>query len=977
MLRSSHRFALSFLTLAPLVLAAGCGSDEPDVSRKSNDPGPFGTRVAVTDTRQISGLKGSANAVRDKYGWMHIYARNAEDLFRVEGWMMAADRGGQLEIARRLATGRLAEVFGAADPGQIDSDITMRTIGLARTAQKIYDSLDPKSDTKKYLDAFADGVSQWNAAYRAGEVHPPQELAGLGPEFFTDWSPVDSLAMARLQTWSLSYDADSDISATEKVEKIRSVFNPSAADPDNQKRAGFLVDAYRFDPIVDVHPLDDFPDDPLGAYRIPGPGHSAKAPSEIGPFSPFAKKPQKMNVNVALARLAASRPFVEAVQRARDFVGGDEFYGSNNWAVAGSQTATGNAMVASDPHLGLSSPMVFWPTHLVVQADDKKPPELELSGVAFPGIPGVVLGANRTMAWGATTAGYDVTDVWKETVTGDGSGVTFKGQPVAFEKISETIKIAGSADYTWDILVVPHHGPLVPEIDSNHQVAPASGAAMSVHWTGHDASGEAEAVLALAKAKNVDEARVALQPFKTGAQNWMFADQSGDVFLFSQANIPYRDKKAYTWDPATFSGTLPCFVLDGASGDMEWTGKYLEEQYVPKLKTPQKGWIASANTDQIGSTSDDDPSNETLPNGQPFYIGCDFAEGFRLGRIEERLKGAVGAMTLDEMASIQGDHTSALGSRLGKYLVGVLQAAEEEKSSAGSHADLTALVADPRYAAANVADVLDALGKWETDSSYLAAAGVNLDDNSLNVDPKEATAAKATVIFNAWLIRSIGHALRDETEAAGIGDLGSTNMVKGFVRMLEQDPTQLATYDSSTGESALWDDISTKGAIETKDQVLLMGFLDAIDDLTKAFGADRTSWRWGALHHITFGGLNPLWLVNNPPLGDALFPKGFPRPGDQWGVDAANYGVSKSPSSPLDFNYGSGPVQRFVAELTPQGPKIKNALPGGTVLSTTSPFFANEAEMWRRNQNHDVPFEIDDVVAAAADPGGEHVLFKP
>jgi penicillin amidase len=274
--------------------------------------------------------------------------------------------------------------------------------------------------------------------------------------------------------------------------------------------------------------------------------------------------------------------------------------------------------------------------------------------------------------------------------------------------------------------------------------------------------------------------------------------------------------------------------------------------------------------------------------------------------------------------------------------------------------------------------VLATLDSWANAGSYEASSGVNPDDFSLNgVDAQQATNAEATVIFNAWLVRALAHALRDETEAAGIGDLGSTNMVKGFVRMLEQDPKSLATYDASTGQSALWDDVSTTGKTETKDEVLLMGFLDAMDDVVKAFGTDRAKWRWGKLHTITFDSLISLWLVQNPPFTDPNFPKGFPRPGDQWGVDAANFGLSRALKDPLDFSYGSGPVQRFVAELTPTGPKIKNALPGGSVLATASPFFANEAEMWRRNQNHDVPFEIDDVVAAAVDPGGQNIAFVP
>jgi len=989
MLRLRHRFALSLLCASPFLAASGCGDDDDGGGHAHStggaggdaggdadagvDKGVFGERVPVTETRGLTGLTSPVNAVRDKHGWMHIYARNVIDAMRVEGWLMARDRGYQLELARRSATGRLAEILGEADPGQIEDDITMRTIGLHRAAKAMYEGMDPTSEHRKLLDAFAEGVTEWNRAFREGKLKPPQELPGIPASAFTDWSPEDSLAMARLQTFALSYDADDDISRSEKVEKVRGVFSASASDPAAKARAGLLLDVFRFDPLDPATPLVGFKDDPLPKDLLPGPGTRAGlAPQKLSSKAAFgALSTPKLPAAVA----AAAAPFVRSVRRVRDLFGGDEFFGSNNWAVAGSKTATGNAMVASDPHLSLSSPAVFWPTHLYVGSETSA--EVEVSGIAFPGIPGVVLGANRTLAWGSTTAGYDVTDVWKEKVSSDGAGVMFKGQKVAFQKVTETIKISGQPDYSWDVLIVPHHGPVVPEIQNGKvkAVAPDSNV-LSVHWTGHQPSGEAQAVWDLAKAKNVDEARLALQPFATGAQNWMFADSAGDIFMFAQAKLPYRDKKAYTWDPATFTGTMPCFVLDGEKGEHEWTGTFLEEQYVPKAKTPASGWVATANADQIGSTNDNDPTNDLLPNGKPFYIGCDFAEGLRGGRIHERLGAKAGSMTLDEMASIQGDHKSALGARLSKHLVAALEKAEAEKASAGTNPDLAAAVADPRYAVANVPDLLDALKKWGTDSAFEAASGISAEDDSLVSDAKEALAAKATVVFNAWLVRGIARALEDEMNAAKVGNLGTANMVKGFTRMLEQDPQKLATYDSASGQSALWDDMATTTVTEKKDDRIVVALLDAVDDLVKIFGADRNTWRWGAVHRLRLKGPISVWFVDVPAFTDTAFKAGFPRPGDQWNVDACNFGIVRSLASPLDFNYGSGPVQRFVAEVGKTGPKMKNALPGGTVLGKDSPFFKNEMELWRKNQNHDVPFEMDEVEAAAVAPGGEHVLFK-
>ncbi|MEZ4226173.1 MAG: penicillin acylase family protein [Polyangiaceae bacterium] len=933
-----------------------------------DDPGVWGTRTPVTETRQVEGLTASVNAVRDQHGMVHIYARTPEDAFRVQGYMMAVDRAGQLELARRLASGRLAEIFGVADAGQVDDDITMRTIGLHRAAQAMYDAMDPNSEEKRVLDAFADGVTQFFRGLREGKVQLAQPLGGMDKKFFTDWTAVDTLAMGRLQSFSLSYDADSEAGLSGRIDAVRAAFNPSATDPLALKRKDILVDLVRFKPPVTNTPLPSYPDEatPTSAYWHGAP--SARKPG-------LGLAPSAMSAAMSPVLRAQVQPFLNAVQRAKDFLGGDEYAGSNNWAVAGSKTASGNAIVANDPHLGLTSPMVFWPTHVVVESST--PAEsLEIIGVAFPGIPGVILGSNRNVAWGATTAGYDVSDVWREKVASDASGVVFKGSTVAFQKISETIKISGSADYTFDVLVVPHHGPLMPNI-VDHKVAPPAGdaEALSVRWTGHAPTGEIAAILGLNRAKTVDEARASLTTFGVGAQNWMLADSAGDIAWTAPAALPYRDKKAFTWDPATFSGSLPCMVLDGTSGDHEWTGVMLEEQYLPKLKTPTKGWIATANTDNVASTVDNDPSNDTLPNAKPFYIGCDFAQGFRLGRIEERLAAEADGMTPAGMANIQGDHKSSLGTRLAKHLVAALEAAEEQRLTPGKHPKLAAVVADARYAGANVPEIIGELKAWDT-AGFAAAAGLSLSDGSLDVPAAQAADAKATLVFNAWLVRAVARALEDEMTAAGQGSIGTNFMLRAFIAMLEEDPTKLATYDAATGESALWDDMSTTAVTESKDDRIVTALLDAVDDLNALQGTDRGKWRWGDLHRVRFNPLVPVWIVAIPAFSDPVFGAGFPRHGDQWVVDASNFGVVRKLSDKLNFSYGSGPVQRFVAEMTKAGPKIQNALPGGAVLSTESPYFADEAEYWRKNETHAIAFEKDDVEASAkAAPLKQHFLF--
>jgi penicillin amidase len=187
------------------------------------------------------------------------------------------------------------------------------------------------------------------------------------------------------------------------------------------------------------------------------------------------------------------------------------------------------------------------------------------------------------------------------------------------------------------------------------------------------------------------------------------------------------------------------------------------------------------------------------------------------------------------------------------------------------------------------------------------------------------------------------------------------------------DPTKLATYDATTGESALFDDMTTT-SIETSNQLAVEALLDAVDYLNGRLGSDRSQWRWGKVHTIRFNALVPLWgTLSIPGKGDPTFPNGFPRHGDLHTVDVANWLSHPSSLMSADFTYGEGPTQRFVADLMPTGPVSRNALPGGEVWDNTSPHFADEAERWRRNQNRPVWILRADVIADAK----ERIAYDP
>ncbi len=962
-------FAVSALFL--VISAASCGGDDVTIAPKDGGATAFDVTVpgpaadggdagpgdlpfpAVTGQQHITGLKGAVDVLRDKYGVVHIYATTAEDAFRVQGYQVALDRTFQVEFLRRIATGRIAEILGDQSPSLIDQDITIRSIGLPRVAKQMYDALAP--DVKAWVDAYADGVSQWNARVVAGQEHYPDEMFGIRKQIFEPWTGADVLAVERLLVLQQSTGSGSEISFTKLVQAVKTTFAPGAVDPNLAKRAGLPVDLFRFAPLDPATAMDGLPND-TGLAKMPVARSRKPAPSPTS----AVQAPR-----IPAATLAATEAFNAALEAAGHVVGDRPDVGSNNWVVGPSLTATGHAMLASDPHLSLSAPSTWWMVHINV-SDPKQP--LNFEGVSFPGVFAAVIGINDSIAWAATDANYDVTDVYQETLTADGSGVVFKGQPVPFTKQHEKINIAGGGSYEWDVLIVPHHGYIIPNIGADHAVHPPLPSSLSVRWTGDRPTTEVDAIVKVIQAKNVEDARSGFRKFSVAPFNWVVADTHGDIFYTSQSQIPLRDKAAYTWNPATYSGTLPCMILPG-DGTAEWTGKFMDEANVPHVKNPPKHYVGTANGDPYGGLLDNDPSNDKLPNGDPIYTGCFMDTGFRVGRVHERIETVGHPITMDDMAAFQADAKSPFGRLLAPKLLDAIAHAQAEKTTPGSHPDLTALVTSARYSPALIAEVADALGKWKTDSDYDAAAGVSLDDDSLLADAKEATASKATAIFNLWKVAMVWAVLGDEWTA--MGNIRAFEMSVALANVMLPDPTTLKTYDATLKDSILFDDLATAAVTETRDQRAILALLDTLDELAKRLGSDTNGWRWGKLHRVRFDSIIPLWpTLSIPPPSDPIFPDGFPRHGDGYNIDVANVAFARTLAA-TQFHYTGGPSQRLVVDMTPTGPVARNVLPGGEVWYTTSKHMRDEAERWRKNQNRPMPFARADVIAEAED----HLLW--
>ena len=912
----------------------------------------------------LPGLDGEVEVIVDDRGMPHIYATTIHDLMVVQGYLMSQDRFVQMEFIRRGVTGRLAEVLGSADTSLVGRDEDSRFLGFKRQGEAIYASLPDDSPSKLAADAFVDGINLYidevleSDSYRAP---PDLEIINLmkASGNLGRWTGADIFALARFQAFNLSYDAGADTARSEALLGVQEAFpapEPGpAGDEVLESRAGIFGDFFSEVQARRVYTRDGLP-----------------------ASDPFTIAPQIFERE--LPRFTA-----EALQGARGYFDRldqdplfhrDEHVGSNSWVVSGEVTASGNPILANDPHLGLTSPGIWWYVHLNTAEMDGED-DIDVQGVAFAGLPGVVLGYNRDLAWSATTTGYDVTDVYSEVVTYRYEGadadpqwvpvsVSFEGDDVAIEVIDEVIEQDDQPPETYSVYNVPHHGPIIPGSEVYPDVATpsagdtAEGGALSVRYTGHEATNELGFFVALMTATSVDEAAAAHREFfQVGAQNIAMVSRDGDIAWSSHAWIPQREAAACTFSidaDGVVDGVSPLFVLPGQGG-YEWADD-IDDALIPQAKNPAENYIATANQDNAGVTDDGNVCNDGP------YIGGGFAVGYRMGRIVEELDAmtSAGGITPAMMIELQAETKSSLGETMRDAIVASIDHA------LGDTSDDEALEAVVDAAGAggltDLQDVRDRLAAWTLETPH----GVGATADAVIAD------SVATTIFNAIITRLTGLAFADEEDAIGRG-MNSSYSARMLEWSLADAATQMdslytfaATYqgDADWNDTVVWDDITTSAVLETRDERVASAVFAALSFLNEELGEDWDEWRWGRLHAVRFDqiavSLSGQNRVSIPPAGSDEFPIGFPRHGDYGAVDVGNYSMTNGER----FTHGSGASQRLVVEMTPEGPVMPfNALPGGQSEDIRSPHHADEAELWRMNQQPPLYYTRTDVEANA------------
>jgi penicillin amidase len=562
----------------------------------------------ISGRLMVSGLKGQVDVLRDSYGVPQIYADNPEDLFLAQGYVQAQDRFFEMDFRRHLAAGRLSELFGES---QVETDAYLRTLGLRRVAEQELPLLAPS--TRRYLDAYAAGVNSYIGNRAGGDLSLEYSVLRLqGLDYRPQpWTAADSVSWLKVMAWNLGSNLDEEAERAIVTGKL------------GAGRAASLFPRY---------PLDDDFAPILRRGDVVG---KAFDPS----VSKGSARPMSGGLSVDQLRKATSTlEHVAKINRSIHQVLGKGSSagetGSNSWAVAGSGTASGKAILSNDPHLPASIPSVFAQVGLHCRALSEACP-FDVSGFSLASVPGVVIGKNTKIAWGMTTSYVDAQDLYLEDVQGD--TVRDGDKYVPLQVITEEIHVRGEDRPRTIRIRSSRHGPLLSDVDQRLQQVPASrsdpgtatyGVALS--WTALQPGRTMDAVLGLDRAQNFTEFRAAAALVSAPSQNLMYADTAGNIGYQLSGTVPLRlkgngTKPAPGWDPNYgWHGTVPFAKL-------------------PYVENPPSGFIVAANQQIIGAQ-------------YPYPLGSAYSYGWRSQEIIDTLRDAP-PLTMDSAEQIFYDDT--------------------------------------------------------------------------------------------------------------------------------------------------------------------------------------------------------------------------------------------------------------------------------------------------------------------------------
>jgi penicillin amidase len=453
-------------------------------------------------------------------------------------------------------------------PPALASDRWMRILGLRRVAEKELPLLP--GETRELMLAYASGV---NAYIDRGQLPVEFSLLRYRPE---RWQVADSLTWIKVMDWSLSVNWEAELLRTQLIAHLG----------------------------------------PELTALLDGP-YPATSPTTLSSEVDWS------HIGAgALSRAAAARRYTGPPPEAG--------LGSNNWVVNGARSASGAPLLASDMHLPLGMPSIWYENHLCGGGYD-------VVGLSFPGLPGVVAGHNGRVAWSYTAGFADTQDLYVERLNPENPHqYEFQGAWHDAEVLREEILVKGQPSVVEEVIIT-RHGPLIDGLVPNETSQP-----LALRWTALEPADMATLLFDICSVQDCAAFHQALRGWIGPVQNVVYADVAGDIGYTLVGRVPLRAEG--------HDGRVP---VAGWSGEYEWRG-HVPFEHMPHAINPPAGMLVTANAKPV---SDD----------YPYFLGQAWLPGFRAARITELLKDAP-ALTVDDFCHMQFDQKSILARRVGQHL---------------------------------------------------------------------------------------------------------------------------------------------------------------------------------------------------------------------------------------------------------------------------------------------------------------------
>ena len=337
---------------------------------------------------------------------------------------------------------------------------------------------------------------------------------------------------------------------------------------------------------------------------------------------------------------------IELLRHAPHIPGGQ---GSNNWVVDGTRTATGKPLLANDPHLLVQLPSVWHEVHLSC-------PTLNVSGVAMPFAPGVVIGHNERIAWGFTNVEGDCMDLYLERLNEDRTAALHDGAWEPLTVHHEAIEVRGRPEPEVVEVRQTRHGPILDAylVGVADQTSYPLTETYALQWVGAERGVSPATVLGINRATDFTTFRAALRGWECPGQNMVFADVDGNIGYQLTGAWPLRRRG---------DGSYP---VPGWSSEYGWDG-HIPFEDLPWALNPPEGFLATANN------RPHDPS-------YPYVITRDWMPSGRIRRIVELLTETQ-THTPETFARIQMDTVSLTARETLPWLLELEPADERQKAA--------------------------------------------------------------------------------------------------------------------------------------------------------------------------------------------------------------------------------------------------------------------------------------------------------